>query len=309
MKVIGLILSILLVGMLKAQTTGTVTDYDGNTYSTVKIGNQWWMAENLRTSHYYNGTAISQLSATKTSSADDFKDYYSYPNNDASNAADYGLLYSWGVIANQTATVRKQLLPDGWCVPDTSDWAELAKYLGGKELAGGKLKRTDIWTSPNTSATDEAGFHAIPAGDCNTGGFTTFGTQARFWTPQLVDAGQAGRIYMFLANNSAAIQKGQYRNVNTLSLRLILKSTVSETSCLTNSAIRIYASSTHELVLEQVPLNSRIQLFSNSGQLLKGITNTDNEVIKIQLSSLTKGIYLVTISNKGLQLQHKIIQL
>jgi len=279
---------------VSAQTVGTVTDYDGNVYKTVKIGNQWWMAENLRATHYYDGTAIPQSPVTKTVSADDYKDYFLYPNNDAANVATYGLLYSWSV------TTTKTLLPTGWVLPDTTAWAELSAYLGGRAIAGGKLKSTSsVWTSPNTSATDDYGFNAVPAGDCNTGGFTVFGTQARYWTPQLVDVGGAGRIYIFLANTSAAVTKGQYRNVNAISLRYV-KSITSDVASVNSEEKPVLQSSVvgGSLILNNVQTSSRLAIYSISGTMVRSTVATLGTKFEWDLSGLSKGIYVLSVQNE-----------
>ena len=273
--------------------TGTVTDFDGNVYQTVKIGNQWWMAENLRTTHYYDGTAIPLSIVTKTVSADDYKDYFLYPNNDVNNVPTYGLLYSWSV------TTKKSLLPDGWVLADTTAWAELAAYVGGKSIAGGKLKSTSvIWTAPNSSATDDYGFNAIPAGDCNTAGFTVFGQQARYWTSQVVDPGQAGRIYVLLSYNSAAITKGQYRNVNTLSLRFVKSTTTEINTINSNKKPLLEANSINSsLRINNIIANSQLSIYAINGTLVKSISANSDQQMEWNVSDLSKGIYILTIRN------------
>lgn len=280
---------------MKAQETGTVTDYDGNTYGTIKIGNQWWMTENLRTTHYYNGTAIPQFTGTKTVSADDYKDYYAYPNNNVANVPAYGLLYSWSVICDQTAATFKQLLPTGWAVADTTAWAELATYLGGTPVAGGKLKTTTNWADPNTGASNTSGFSAVPAGDCNTGGYTVFGQEARFWTPQLVMAGGAGRIYMTLGYNSAALSKGQYRNVNTLSLRLVKRIVAAVDRVPENDLFGVISTLvTNDLNITNIAPESTLGLYTINGLLVKAAKTTATDNFHLDVSDLAKGIYILT---------------
>jgi uncharacterized protein (TIGR02145 family) len=287
---------------MKAQETGTVTDYDGNIYGTIKIGNQWWMTENLRTTHYYDGTAIPQFTGTKTISADDYKDYYTYPNNSSANVQTYGLLYSWNVICDQTAATFKQLLPAGWAVADTTAWAELATYLGGKSVAGGKLKTTANWNDPNTGATNESGFKAVPAGDCNTGGFTVFGQEARFWTPQLVMAGGAGRIYMTLGYNSAALSKGQYRNVNALSIRLVKNILASVDNNAPQSSFTVRNSMVNdELVLLNINEKVSLQLYTINGALVKSACAGQTDYYSWNISDLPKGIYILSSGNNTLK--------
>jgi uncharacterized protein (TIGR02145 family) len=140
--------------------TGTVTDIDGNNYKTVKIGNQWWMAENLKTTKYRDGTSIPNVTdnvvwANLTTGA-----YCNYDNT-ASNSTTYGRLYNW-----YAATDVHNIAPSGWHIPADSEWTTLSNFLGGEDVAGGKLKETGTthWNSPNTGATNETGFTALPGG-------------------------------------------------------------------------------------------------------------------------------------------------
>ncbi|MDD3080397.1 MAG: FISUMP domain-containing protein [Paludibacter sp.] len=305
-----LLFCFIIVIAAKAQETGTVTDYDGNTYQTVKIGDQWWMAENLRTTHYADGTEITHFTGTQTTSADDYATYYAYPNNDEANVPTYGLLYSWSVMGNQDASEMKQLLTnENWNVPDTTDWATLAAYLGGKSVAGGKLKSTSTaWVSPNTGATNEAGFNALPAGDCNTNGFTVFGEEARFWTPQLVHAGMAGRTYMFLDNETTILEYGQYRNVNTLSLRLIYK-TLTASKKISGSKLSVLSTKVSDnLKIKGINQNSMISVYSLNGVLkIKNSTQQQNEV-SVDIKSLPRGMYIVQVQNCSETFQQKFIK-
>jgi len=139
---------------------GTVIDVDGNTYNTIKIGNQWWMAENLKVNHYNNGNAIYE-------EQDPDKWTYltygasCYYNNDLANLTTYGRLYNWFAV-----TDPRGLAPKGWHIPSDAEWAILYEYLGGSGSAGGKLKEkgTGHWSSPNMGAIDIIDFKALPGG-------------------------------------------------------------------------------------------------------------------------------------------------
>ncbi len=140
--------------------TGSVTDVDGNTYNTVTIGTQIWMVENLKTTKYADGTAITNVSdnsewTTQTEGA------YCWYNNDINNKSTYGALYNFFTVVDS-----HKLCPTGWHVPTDADWTTLTNYLGGESVAGGKLKETGTthWYSPNTAATNETGFTALPGG-------------------------------------------------------------------------------------------------------------------------------------------------
>jgi uncharacterized protein (TIGR02145 family) len=143
------------------QTTGTtVTDIDGNVYNTVTIGTQVWMAENLKTSHYRNGDPIPQVTDS-TQWENLGSGAWCYYNNDPANGTIYGKLYNW-----YTVNDPRDLAPQGWHIPTDAEWTTLTTFLGGGNVAGGKLKETGTshWLSPNFGATNESGFTGLPGG-------------------------------------------------------------------------------------------------------------------------------------------------
>jgi uncharacterized protein (TIGR02145 family) len=138
--------------------TTTVKDDDGNSYTTVTIGTQVWMKENLKTTKYNDGTSI-PLVTDATAWTNLSTPGYCWYNNDAANyKAPYGALYNWYTVNTGN------LCPTGWHVPTDAEWTTLTDYLGGTSVAGGKLKEegTVNWNSPNTGATNESGFTALP---------------------------------------------------------------------------------------------------------------------------------------------------
>jgi uncharacterized protein (TIGR02145 family) len=138
----------------------TVTDIDGNVYKTVTIGTQTWMAENLRVSHYRNGSGITNVTGTSAWFGLTSEAYCSY-NNDPANDVKYGKFYNYYAVSDS-----RNIAPTGWHVASSTEWSTLVSYLGGASIAGGKLKQigTTFWAAPNTSATNEENFSAIPAG-------------------------------------------------------------------------------------------------------------------------------------------------
>ena len=135
------------------------TDADGNNYPVVKIGDQWWMAENLNTTVYNDGTPI----PFETDSAiwsNLVAHGYCWYNSNVGNKDTYGALYNWFTVNSG------KLAPIGWHVPTDEEMTTLTTYLGGESIAGGKLKEsgTTHWNTPNTGATNETGFTALPGG-------------------------------------------------------------------------------------------------------------------------------------------------
>lgn len=148
-------------------TYGTVTDQDGNVYKTVKIGTQTWMAENLRTTKYNDGKSIENVIVASKWEGLSTGAYGNY-NNTTSNdtIATYGRLYNWSAINTG------KLAPKGWHVPTDAEWSVLTHYLGIENFVGQKLKEIGVahWGTPNTEATNETGFTALPGGARNFDG-------------------------------------------------------------------------------------------------------------------------------------------
>ncbi len=141
-------------------TTGTVTDIDGNVYHTVTIGTQVWMVENLKVTKYRNGDPIPNITDGTQWNNLTAGAYCSYDNN-AANVSTYGQLYNWYAVNDS-----RNICPAGWHVPTDAEWTTLTTFLGGESVAGGKMKEAGSahWALPNTGATNESGFTALPGG-------------------------------------------------------------------------------------------------------------------------------------------------
>jgi uncharacterized protein (TIGR02145 family) len=173
---------------------GTVTDIDGNVYNTITIGTQVWMAENLKTTKYRNGNAIPNVTDNATWAALTTGAYCNY-NNDANNVAIYGRLYNWYALSDS-----RNIAPIGWHVSTDAEWTTLTSYLGGETGAGGKLKETGTshWASPNTGATNQTGFTALPGGArFYNGPFDFFEYTGCWWTSTEGSTSSAWGISMY----------------------------------------------------------------------------------------------------------------
>ncbi|MFN6072835.1 MAG: fibrobacter succinogenes major paralogous domain-containing protein, partial [Bacteroidota bacterium] len=165
----------------------TISDIDGNSYNTVLIGAQCWTKENLRVRRYnstnpdLNGRSILfDASGGSGGASDTWKNltigaHTIYANDSTttpSNRTKYGYLYNWyaakGIYTtgNIASTDTLNICPSGWHVPTDAEWTTLTTELGGESVAGGKMKSigTAYWNSPNTGATNESGFSALPGG-------------------------------------------------------------------------------------------------------------------------------------------------
>jgi uncharacterized protein (TIGR02145 family) len=141
-----------------SQFFGEVSDIENNVYSTVIIGDQLWMAENLRTATYANGDPIPNVTGNFQWSNLSTGAWCNYDNN-VLNDSLYGKLYNWYTVAD-----ARNLCPNGWHVPSSLEWEVLVDLLGGELSAGGKMKSIVGWESPNQGATNESGFSGLPGG-------------------------------------------------------------------------------------------------------------------------------------------------
>jgi uncharacterized protein (TIGR02145 family) len=191
-----------------------LADIDGNIYQPIIIGTQIWIIENLRTTHYADGVAIPHLPLAADWIAEDGTPghdggYCAY-NNDPLNIPDYGLLYNWYAVNNAHGLCYFEIggIPEaGWRIPTEADWNLLVAYLGGAANAGGKLKETGLahWLTPNTGATNEMGFTALPGGiRLETGNFVTIWENGIWWTSTEANPGVTA-FYWYTGYNYSAL--------------------------------------------------------------------------------------------------------
>ncbi len=202
----------------------TVTDQDGNVYKTVQIGEQCWMAENMRATHDRKGKEIAW--------GNDFnaKVPYRYcPNNQDSRIAQYGYLYNW--------TAAMKVCPEGWHLPTDAEWDQLTNYVGDqrqyrcggdqKNIAKALAERGNVWQESDSDEcmvgndrykNNATGFSALPAGDYQQG-YHVFGRCAFFWTATKIDAKSAGRRY--LVNNVSTVLGVSAEKGNGYSVRCV----------------------------------------------------------------------------------------
>jgi uncharacterized protein (TIGR02145 family) len=169
-------------------TTYNISDIDSiiftfNTCTEIQIGNQIWMCRNLDVDHYRNGDSIPEVResaqwANLTTGA------WCYYNNSDSLGKIYGKLYNWYAVNDP-----RGLAPEGWHIPSYNEWTELETFLGGSDIAGGKLKSTGtiedrdgLWYSPNIGAINSSGFSGFPGGANGTGTFRDMGVYANWWS-------------------------------------------------------------------------------------------------------------------------------
>ena len=222
----------LLISCGDDNTTGphqptTVTDIDGNVYQIITIGSQAWMAENLKVTHYRNGDPIPNVVEPGVWAGLSTGAYCEY-DNDTAIASVYGRLYNWYAIDD-----NRNIAPEGWHVASDAEWKQMEIYLGmSQEDAdtisqrgtdeGGKIKEIDTthWRSPNTGATNESGFTALPAGYTDEyGNFDDLVECALFWTSTEHDSDDA--FYRVLWYDESYIGRERYDKESGFSVRCV----------------------------------------------------------------------------------------
>jgi uncharacterized protein (TIGR02145 family) len=155
-----------------------IRDIEGNAYEVIQVGEQFWMAENLRTTTLSDGTPIAR--------EEDYEAWarltlpaYCWYNNDSVYAEEFGALYNYYTIETGN------LCPEGWHVPSDEDWIALESNLGGAGVAGGLMKEAGLehWKTPNTQASNGSGFNALPGGYRSyTGTFNLIRINGYWWS-------------------------------------------------------------------------------------------------------------------------------
>ena len=159
---------------------GTIKDIDGNEYRAGKIGTQFWMFENLKTTRYSDGSAIGEVEdETLWNKAYESQTAaWGYYESNPANNPTYGKLYNGYAVAD-----ARNVCPTGWHVPSIAEFNVLCAYLGGDQVAGGRMKDVSLWSAPNTGADNSSGFTAVPGGNrYAVGGKSSgLGTGGGFW--------------------------------------------------------------------------------------------------------------------------------
>ena len=182
------------------------------------------MKENLKTKKYNDGTSIPNETNETTWGALTTGAYCDY-NNTPTNSNTYGRLYNWFAVDNNAATKvasngGKNVCPTSWHVPSDAEWTTLINFLGGESVAGGKLKEIGItyWTSPNTGATNESGFTALPGGERQYNGpYSFIGSYGFWWSSK----GEANAWSYLIRNDLTNVTKRLDLNQYGFSVRCI----------------------------------------------------------------------------------------
>ncbi|MCX6257144.1 MAG: fibrobacter succinogenes major paralogous domain-containing protein [Bacteroidia bacterium] len=213
---------------------GTVNDYDGNTYHSVLIGNQCWMLENMKTTHYSDGSSLVEGTDAGNISGDNTTKYwFDYPgfytSNSLSYKDNYGLLYTWAAVMNGASTSNASpsgvqgICPSGWHVPSDAEMTTLTNFAGGVTVAGAKLKETgyEHWYYPNSGASNLFGFTAMPGGYRDMfGAYINANSYGYLWTSTESDTNNAW--FRYTGFNYQNIYRSSFVKYAGFSVRCLL---------------------------------------------------------------------------------------
>lgn len=277
----------------------TVSDYDGNIYQTITIGDQIWMKENLKSLHYADGSEITEV--------------WSYDDDD-NYVETYGRLYTWDAAMKYTTIEASQgACPDGWHVPTDDEWTTLGNFLGGNAVAGGKMKSTgtDLWQAPNTGATNESGFTALPAGEYDDTHYQLLNQFAVIWSS--TETSSTKCKYRYLAYNDAELHPYNYFKDFRYSVRCIKDESVGANE---------HGSQEKKMIISPIPASdwveikwsikdfhddTNIEIFNESGQCVYGFI-MNSSMVKLDISNLPLGLYIIKGESNGEVITQKLIK-
>lgn len=223
-----------------------VTDFEGNHYPVVRIGNQCWMAENMRSTTYADGTPMidgsssigDSLLSTFSQPAEQLIGWYFSYEGDSLHAKNYGYLYNWPTVVNGVEVIRNSrgfiqgIAPEGWHIPEVEEWRAVIDYLGGIDIAGARLKdlNSSLWSQNSQDISDASGFAAFPGGFClNNTSYQEEGESAYFWTASPSIVNHAYHILLSNHDSRANVLGHQDSKRFGYSLRCVMNS-----SCLSD---------------------------------------------------------------------------
>ncbi|NQU35722.1 MAG: T9SS type A sorting domain-containing protein [Bacteroidetes bacterium] len=277
-------LSVLFCALTITAFAQIVTDIDGNIYNTIVIGNQTWLQQDLKVLHYPDGSVITEV--------------WSY-NDDDSLANIYGRLYTWDASMNYSTEEKSQgICPDGWHIPSDGEWTDLGNFLGGNNLAGGKLKEsgTDHWMLPNSGATNESGFTALPAGEYDDTHYQFLGMYNVIWSS--TQANSVYAKYRYLNFEDEALHTYTYFKDFRYSVRCIKNLTVGINNK-PKKELRIFPNPVGMVLNIKQSINNenqKVTIYNQLGEKVKNFIITDQNHSE-DMQILNPGIYLLIIEN------------
>jgi len=281
----------------------TVTDYDGNVYNTVAIGSQVWLKENLKTTHYNNGAPIPHVPGGNSWNGMTTGARCYYDNDSITFDSVYGALYNWYAAAD-----TNEICPSGWHVPTDAEWTAVEMFLGGSNIAGGKMKEagTVHWLPPNTGATNSSDFTGLPGGMLGTSfTFETLSENGLWWTSTTSGSYAWSRYFWYLF---AGVDRNPTPKSIALSIRCIKDVNVG-LGDLNEQKIKLYPNPSSGRITLDCAENQALDLwvYDLFGEIILH-RELNNRTTDMNISFLPDGIYLIRISGDTWTVQQKLIK-
>lgn len=309
MKKTILFVAVLALLTFKSQAQ-TVTDIDGNVYDTIHIVTQIWLRPNLKVTHYRNGDLIPKVTDSATWYNLTSGAYCDY-DNDTNNANIYGRLYNWYSVNDP-----RNIAPVGWRVPTFEDWDTLQIFLGYDLVAGGKLKEigTAHWMFPNTGASDEYDFTALPGGQradsIYSGTFSEITTQGYWWSSSEIDTVYPWGVNISY-NSEGFTNWGASTRKSGFSIRLISDITTGINEINKGEWFKIYPNPASDFLVVSYPSLANKEVTTTitdiTGKIIYQTTTSATQKIEVNTSTFAEGVYLVRVQTKEFIGTQKII--
>ena len=293
------IIFLLIIGLIAQMAVSqTVNDVDGNVYNIVTVGQQIWLKENLKTTKYNDGTAILNIQDQNQWNNTTTPSFCWYDNN-TDNGNVYGALYNWYAVE------QEGLCPNGWRVPTISEWNELVESFGGEFEAGGKLKESGYahWIRPNSGATNESGFTALPNG-LRHSRFDQIGLKCWGWSST---EHSNSRAWCYNLHNDMLDASYSYLDKKMgISVRCIKNEATSTQNVTLVQKILISPNPCSEFITVSESLKiKRVNIYDIQGRKIKEWNNPNTILF---LEDLSKGIYIINFESKHKNYTEKLIK-
>jgi len=291
MKVISLLIILLIIG--RVNSAQTVTDIDGNVYSTDTIGTQVWMTENLKTAKYNNGNVILNISDNTLWQNSSSGAYAWHSNDSVSYNSLYGKLYNWYAINSG------MLCPVNWHVSNDNDWEILTNYLGGVGEALNKLKETGTvhWADPN-EGTNQSGFSALPSGSRDyTGNYGGQGGASGYWWTSSEQDNNSAWCY-YISGYYQYVRRVAFDKKSGFSVRCVKDVVITNLDTKHTSTIFFYPNPANGTISLKISGNSDSYLLVTD---LQGKVLLNQLIISesVDVSKLNKGIYIIKLMEQS----------
>ncbi|WP_264519631.1 FISUMP domain-containing protein [Flavobacterium sp. N1994] len=281
----------------------------------INIGTQTWQSTNLDVTTYSDGTPIPQVTddiewSNLTTGA------WCYYENNTANGAIYGKLYNWYAVvgiydaaSSTNPALRKNLAPSGWHIPTDSEWTTLTNYLGGLNVAGGKMKEIGMahWQSPNNNATNSSGFTGLPGGYRYAyGPFYSIGEKGYWWSATEYTSAVSWLYDLYYFNGIS--HRNYIDKPIGNSVRCVRNQTLQIQNQTTNLEIKVFPNPAFSILTLQNPNNTNFDKIIITDITGKTVVSQMQYSNQVNVELLTSGTYIIEAFSGNQKFQSKFIK-